>query len=74
MLLESWLFTVLLGEALGAWAAMHGRMLSMEDGGFTDVPDVCTWKSHKASVWIAAPHRVGLSPQKKCLEHRQPDK
>lgn len=37
-------FSVLLGEALGAWAAVDGWMLNMEDGGFTDVPDACPWK------------------------------
>ena len=31
------------GEALGAWAAMDGRILSWGDGGFPGVPEACTW-------------------------------
>lgn len=80
ILLESWLLTVLLGEAPGAWAAV-GWMLRWTPQKMV-APLVCAVPapgsliavSHKAPLWIPAPHRVGLSPRKKGLEHRQPDR
>lgn len=43
MFLESWLFSLAcLREALGARAAVDGRIVSWGDGGFSGVPDACT--------------------------------